>query len=135
MQVPQLAVDPRGHDRAILTEEIEPCGGRVRHSLLADSTCCDGDGHAGHDWFPSCALALPEAPGKPRPRARKRSMCLPGIGRRRCLLAQLVGSICSMRCANCASSTRLEVCVFRSRLETWEDTVFSLITSVLAISA
>jgi hypothetical protein len=34
-----------------------------------------------------------------------------------------------------ASSTRLEVPVFQRRLETWEDTVFSLITSVAAISA
>ena len=42
---------------------------------------------------------------------------------------------CATRCANCANSTRLEVWVFRSRLETCEDTVFSLITKVLAISA
>jgi hypothetical protein len=34
-----------------------------------------------------------------------------------------------------ASSIRLEVLVFRSRLEKGEDTVFSLITSVAAISA
>jgi hypothetical protein len=42
---------------------------------------------------------------------------------------------CPTRLANWASSTRLEVWVFRSRLETCEDTVFSLITRVLAISA
>src|SRR4029453_1851085 len=134
MQVPQLAVDPRGHDCAVLTEEIESGGGRVRHSLPADATCCDGDGHAGHDWFPSYALALPEAPGKPRPgRLKARWVCL--RRRRRCQLAQIDGSICSTRGANCASSTRLEVCFSRSRLETWEDTVFSLITRVFAISA
>jgi hypothetical protein len=34
-----------------------------------------------------------------------------------------------------SSSIRLEVPFFRSRLETWEDTVFSLITSAPAISA
>jgi hypothetical protein len=34
-----------------------------------------------------------------------------------------------------ANSIRLEVPVFRSRLKTLEDTVYSLITSVAAISA
>src|SRR5687767_8099354 len=77
MQVPQLAVDPGGDDGAVITEEIESCGGRVRHSLLADATCCDGDGHGGHDRFPSCAAGSTRDPGKPRPGNLEASMGCP----------------------------------------------------------
>ena len=40
----------------------------------------------------------------------------------------------SIRLTTRASSNRLDVLVFLSRLEMWDDTVFSLITNALAIS-
>ena len=78
LQVAQLAVDPYGHDRAVVAEEIESGGGRVRHSLLADAVCCDRDGHAGHNRF----LPLRWLPGRPRVSLDLRLRRLDGVVRR-----------------------------------------------------
>src|SRR5829696_4591194 len=63
VEVTQFAVDPYRHDAAVVTEQVEPGRGRVRHALLPGVVRGDGDRHAGHVRFlPERGAAPPRAP-------------------------------------------------------------------------